>query len=141
MRELRPAPLAALRNENRSAVAQAAAAVRALRLAGLVTLASRLLDEDAPAVPESLGAGAIEILHDRLSDLARRLPACRRLPVMAVAVPLAGGSFRGGAGSTDAHAVLSALTHINGRTFDRDGLPLLVPDLAEGGAWDLYAPY
>jgi hypothetical protein len=30
------------------------------------------------------------------------------------------------------------LTHLNGRTFDRDGLPLLAQGLEDGRAYDLY---
>lgn len=112
----------------------------ALRLAGLVVLASSLAAGAPTAVVADLAEEPLEALQDRLADLAGRLPPSPALPAMAVAASLAGDSSRGGPGATDALAVLWALTHLNGRTFDRHGPPILAPDLAAGGAWDLFAP-
>ena len=112
----------------------------ALRLAGLVVLASSLAAGAPAAGVAALAEEPLEALQDRLADLAGRLPPSPALPAMALAESLASGSSRGGPGATDALAVLWALTHLNGRTFDRNGLPILAPDLAAGGAWDFFAP-
>ncbi|MBM3151878.1 MAG: hypothetical protein FJ189_00260 [Gammaproteobacteria bacterium] len=140
MRALRADGLDAARGRYRQGARASIARVRALRLAGLVTLASSF-EAGAPAVVvEDLADQPLEALQDRLADLAGRLPPCPALPAMAVAESLAGGVSGSVPGSTDVLAVLWTLTHLNGRTFDRDGLPILAPDLAEGGAWDFYAP-
>lgn len=112
----------------------------ALRLAGLVALASSLAAGTPAAGVAALAEEPLEALQDRLADLAGRLPPSPALPAMALAESLTGGLSGRSPSSTDALAVLWALTHLNGRTFDRNGPPILAPDLAAGGAWDLFAP-
>lgn len=140
MRVLRADGLDAARGRDRQEARASIARVRALRLAGLVALASSFEAGAPAAVVEDLADQPLEALQDRLADLAGRLPPCPALPAMAVAESLAGGASGSVPGSTDVLAVLWTLTRLNGRTFDRDGLPSLAPDLAEGGAWDFYAP-
>jgi hypothetical protein len=140
MRELRQEGLDAARWQGKAEAAERVARVRALRLASLIALASSLDGAGRGVTAESLADETLESLQDRLVDWAGRLPLCPALPAMAVAESLAGGSMRGDPASLDALPVLWALTHLNGRTFDRDGLPSLAPDLADGGAWDFYAP-
>ena len=126
------------RGRPRTAEAGADPVVRARRLAGLVLLAAEQASE--PGLPglAALAGEPAEALLDRLADLAGRLPPPQGLPALAVAEPASDATPKR-AGSPDVLAVLWVLTHINGHTFDRDGLPLLVPDLAAGGIWDLYA--
>jgi hypothetical protein len=140
MRELRQEGLEAARRQGKPEAAERVARVHALRLAGLIALASPLDGTGRGVTAEALADVTLESLQDRLVDLATHLPPCPSLPAMAVAESLAGGSMRGDTASVDALTVLWALTHLNGRTFDRDGLPSLATDLAEGGAWDLFAP-
>lgn len=140
MRELRREGLEAARRQGKAEAAERVARVRALRLAGLVALAASLDGAGRGVTAESLANETPETLQDRLVDQAGRLPPCPALPAMALAESVAGDDRRGVPACADALAVLWVLTHLNGRTFDRDGLPSLAPDLAEGGAWDLYAP-
>lgn len=132
--------LAAASGQNPAAASAHSTRLCALRLAGLVALAASLAVGAPAAVVADLAEEPLEALQDRLADLAGRLPSSPALPAMAVAESLAGDASRGGPGTTDALAVLWALTHLNGRTFDRHGPPILAPDLAAGGAWDLFAP-
>lgn len=140
MRSLRVSGPAGAGRQDKGTARADAASIHALRLAGLVALASALVTGGTLPGTDALETEPLEVLNDRLVDLAGRLPPCPRLPAMAVAESLAGGSTRGDPGSTDVLPVLWTLTHLNGRTFDRDGLPILAPDLAEGGAWDFFAP-
>lgn len=140
MREARLESLAAARRHARQDEREGVARVRALRLAGLVALASTLEGAGPRLDAADLAGLSAEALQDRLSDLAGRFPGCPTLPAMAVAEPAGVRANRARSGTTSLLPVLWVLTHINGRSFDRDGLPLLAPDLAEGGAWDLFAP-
>jgi len=140
MRDLRHAALKEAREQDKSAASRNIGKVRALRLAGLVRLAADFAGEVASRDGMDPEDATPEALHDRLVDLARCLPLPPGLPALGIVESLAGGSYRGGPGSTDALPVLWVLTHLNGHTFDRDGLPILAPDLAEGGAYDIYAP-
>ena len=117
------------------------AAVRSLRVIGLVWLAEHLAGDDPHLDDFAPEAQPLELLQDRLVDVAGRLPEPPAwLPALAMAESLSGGGARSDPGSTDALAVLWVLTRINGRTFDRDGIPHLPADLADGGIYDLYVP-
>jgi hypothetical protein len=111
--------------------------IHALILAGLVVVASRLAGDEPQRTVECLEKLPPEVLQDRLTELARRLPPCPDLPAMAAAQPWSGLRL-GYPSCTDPLAVLYVLTHINGRTFDRDGSPLLAEGLEEGRVYDLY---
>lgn len=141
MRDLRHEALALAQEQDKAAASRNIARLRGLRLAGLITIAASLASEASPwdgLAPDEL---PVEALQDRLADLASRLPPPPPwMPAMAIAESLAGGGARSDPGSTDALAVLWALTHINGRTFDLEGPPHLAADIAEGGAYDLYVP-
>lgn len=140
MRGARLESLAAARRRDMQKARERIAQVRTLRLAGLAVLASNL-DGAGPRLDAACLAGlSAEALQDRLSDLAGRLPGCTSLPAMAVAEPAGVRASVVRSSTTNILPVLWTLTHLNGRTFDRDGPPLLAPDLAEGAAWDLYAP-
>lgn len=139
MAELRAQALACGQAKQREQAALAVSRVRLLRLAGLTTLAGRLAGASDMPPPDMLARAPLETLLDRLADLATRLPVPESLPALALA-ERPGGKYPIRATSTEPAATLWVLTHLNGRTFDRDSLPLLAPDLAEGGAWDLYAP-
>jgi hypothetical protein len=141
MHDLRREALSRAQAQDKAAAARQIAAVRALRIGGLISLAARLAAVDP--VPDAFEAceEPLEALLDCLADLAGRLPSPPAwLPALAIAETLAGGGAGSDPGSTDALAVLWVLTRVNGRTFDRDGLPHLPADLAEGGTYDLYAP-
>lgn len=141
MRELRHEALSMAQGQDKAAAAQKIAAVRALRIGGLLSLAANLVGEDCASDNFAPGEEPLEALLDRLADLASRLPTPPAvLPALAIAESLAGGGARSASGSTDVLAVLWTLTRINGRTFDREGLPHLPHDLAEGGTYDLYVP-
>jgi hypothetical protein len=108
------------------------AELRLLRLSGVVDLAASLTGtaSDLPAdVP-------LETLLDRLADLSRTLPQAN-LPAMGIVEPVTPEAHRKPP-AEDLLAALWVLTHLNGRTFDRDGLPLLAPGLEDGRAYDLY---
>ncbi len=108
------------------------AELRLLRLSGVVDLAASLSGtaSDLPAdVP-------LETLLDRLADLSRTLPQAN-LPAMGIIEPVTPEAHRKPP-AEDLLAALWVLTHLNGRTFDRDGLPLLAPGLEDGRAYDLY---
>lgn len=139
MGKLRSSALDDARGQDKESAAHAVSQVRSLRLAGLLSLAAILAGEDDQPSPDALAEVPVETLLDRLSDLARRMPIVRSLPALAFAERWCGLGL-GRTATDDPHAALWVLTHLNGRTFDRDGAPLLAPDLAEGGAWDLYAP-
>lgn len=117
------------------------AKIRSLRIRGLVSLTAHLAGEDPGLDDFASEAQPLELLQDRLIDLASRLPRPPAgLPALAIAESLAGGGARSDPGSTDTLAVLWVLTRINGRTFDRQGLPHLPADIADGGTYDLYVP-
>ena len=108
------------------------AELRLLRLSGVLDLAASLTGtaSDLPAdVP-------LETLLDRLADLSRRLPQAN-LPAMGIVEPVTPEAHRKPP-AEDLLAALWVITHLNGRTFDRDGLPLLAPGLEDGRAYDLY---
>jgi hypothetical protein len=108
------------------------AELRLLRLSGVLDLAASLTGtaSDLPAdVP-------LETLLDRLADLSRTLPQAN-LPAMAIVEPVTPEAHRKPP-AEDLLAALWVLTHLNGRTFDRDGLPLLAQGLEDGRAYDLY---
>jgi len=108
------------------------AELRLLRLSGVVDLAASLTGtaSDLPAdVP-------LETLLDRLVDLSRTLPQAN-LPAMGIVEPVTPEAHRKPP-AEDLLAALWVLTHLNGRTFDRDGLPLLAQGLEDGRAYDLY---
>jgi hypothetical protein len=108
------------------------AELRLLRLSGVLDLAASLTGtaSDLPAdVP-------LETLLDRLADLSRTLPQAN-LPAMGIVDPVTPEAHRKPP-AEDLLAALWVLTHLNGRTFDRDGLPLLAPGLEDGRAYDLY---
>lgn len=108
------------------------AELRLLRLSGVLDLAASLTGtaSDLPAdVP-------LETLLDRLADLSRTLPQAN-LPAMGIVEPVTPEAHRKPP-AEDLLAALWVLTHLNGRTFDRDGLPLLAPGLEDGRAYDLY---
>lgn len=140
MRDLRQQALSDAPSNDKTASLKHIARVRALRLAGLVSLAADITGVESE--PDTvLDEQSPEVLQDRLSDLACRLPDPPAwLPALAIAESLAGGGARNDPGSTDTLAVLWVLTRINGRTFDRNGLPHLPADLVDGGAYDLYVP-
>ena len=141
MRELRHEALSLAQGQDKAAASRNIAAVRALRIGGLASLAARLAGEGSALDGVDPCKEPLEALLDRLADLAERLPdPPPELPALAIAESLAGGGARSDPGSTDALAVLWVLTRINGRTFDREGLSHLPPDIAEGGAYDLYVP-
>jgi hypothetical protein len=108
------------------------AELRLLRLSGVLDLAASLSGtvSDIPAdVP-------LETLLDRLADLSRTLPQAN-LPAMGIVEPVTPEAHRKPP-AEDLLAALWVLTHLNGRTFDRDGLPLLAQGLEDGRAYDLY---
>lgn len=141
MRERRNEAPSLAQGQDKATAARNIAAVRALRIGGLLSLAAKLTGEDCAPGKIDPGEEPLEALLDRLADVAGRLPAPPpELPALAVAESLAGGGARSDPGSTDVLAVLWTLTRINGRTFDREGLPHLPLDLAEGGIYDLYVP-
>lgn len=108
------------------------AELRLLRLSGVLDLAASLTGtaSDLPAdVP-------LETLLDRLADLSRTLPKAN-LPAMGIVEPVTPEAHRKPP-AEDLLAALWVITHLNGRTFDRDGLPLLAPGLEDGRAYDLY---
>jgi hypothetical protein len=108
------------------------AELRLLRLSGVLDLAASLTGtaSDLPAdVP-------LETLLDRLADLSRTLPQAN-LPAMGIVEPVTPEAHRKPP-AEDLLAALWVITHLNGRTFDRDGLPLLAPGLEDGRAYDLY---
>lgn len=141
MRDLRHEALALARGQDKAAASRNIAMLRRLRLSGLIAIAASLVGEKSSwdgFVTEEL---PVEALQDRLADLASRLPPPPTwMPEMAIVEPLASGGARSDPGSTDALAVLWMLTRINGRTFDRKGLPHLPADIAVGGSYDLYVP-
>jgi hypothetical protein len=113
---------------------------RGLRMAALVRLAAALVDGTEAADDPAMEVPPLELLLDRLADLAARLPpAPVELPAMAPVEPVTAKAGASQGGTADTLAALWILTHVNGRTFNRDGLPLLVPDLASGPVYDLYA--
>lgn len=136
---LREGALEQARGGNREAAAGIVTEIRSLRLAGLVTVAAGLAGRRGLPAPDALAKEPAESLLDRLEELARHLSPVSTLPAMAVA-ERSSGHKPGRTKAGDAHAALWVLTHLNGRTFDRDGLPLLAPDMAEGGTWDLFTP-
>ena len=139
MDRLRASALGKAQDKNREAAAEAVTRIRVLRLAGLVTLAAGLAGERGMPSLDVLAGQPAEVLLDRLVDLADRMPVARSLPALAYAESW-GGMNLGRTADSDPHATLWVLTHVNGRTFDRDGPPLLAPDLLQGGAWDLFVP-
>jgi hypothetical protein len=141
MQDLRQEALSQARGKDKQAASKNIAKLRSLRLAGLVSLAADLAGVESGPGGTASDRQPLETLQDSLTDLASRLPDPPAwLPALAIAESLAGGGARSDAGSTDTLAVLWALTRINGRTFDREGIPHLPADLAEGGAYDLYVP-
>jgi hypothetical protein len=130
MGALRRQVQACAQNQPRSAALTAE--LRLLRLSGVLDLAASLSGtvSDIPAdVP-------LETLLDRLADLSRTLPQAN-LPAMGIVEPVTPEAHRKPP-AEDLLAALWVLTHLNGRTFDRDGLPLLAPGLEDGRAYDLY---
>lgn len=130
MQALRADGLEAARGHDKQQARTSIPRVGALRLAGLVALALSFQAGAPAAVVEALAHHPLEALRDRLADLAGRLPPCPALPAMAVALSLASGVSAKPAASMDVLAVLWSLTHLNGRNFERDGLPSLAPWIA-----------
>lgn len=129
---LRRQALTRARKEAPGAAPEAIATQHLARLRGLIELAGRLAgvrptDTEAP----------IEALLDRLADLAPHLPR-PDLPALGVVERTPQAEPSPHPPTTDLAAGLWLLTHVNGRTFDRDGPATLVPGLAEGGRFDLY---
>jgi hypothetical protein len=133
MGTLRRQALACGRAKNQPGAAAAIAELRVLRLNGLVGIAAGLAGE--PAV--GLEGLPQEALLDRLTDLSHRLPLTD-LPAMGLVEPVTAQSPPWPRQACDPLATLWLLTHMNGRTFDRDGLPMPAAGLAEGRAYDLY---
>lgn len=129
---LRKQALARARSADRAGAADRISELRRLRVRGLLLLAGRLAGED-PGDPEA----PMEALLDRLADLAPRLPR-PDLPAMGTVEPARRGGPVVRRSTRNPVAGLWLLTHVNGRTFDRDGPAALAADLAEGGGLDLY---
>lgn len=129
---LRKQALERARAADRTGVADRLSELRRLRVRGLLLLAGRLAGED-PGDPEA----PMETLLDRLSDLAPRLPR-PDLPAMGTVEPARRGGPIVRRSTRNPVAGLWLLTHVNGRTFDRDGPAALAADLAEGGSLDLF---
>lgn len=133
MGAIRRQALACGRAKDQPGAIVAIAELRVLRLTGLVGIASDMAGE--PTV--SLEGLPQEALLDHLADLSRRLPLTD-LPAMGLVEPVTAQSPQWPRQACDPLATLWLLTHVNGRTFDRDGLPMLAAGLAEGRAYDLY---
>lgn len=117
----------------------AAAIDAAGRMKALLALTSALVAGSVAEDPDESGDEPLEQLCDRLADLAGRLPPLPpEFPAMAVAEP-AKGETPGLEEATGLLAALWILAHLNGRTFNRDGPPILAAGLAEGKAYDLFA--
>ena len=115
------------------------ARVSCLRLGGLVLLAEQRVVRTSATDFAPLEEQPAEVLLDRLTDLAARFthpPAW--LPALGIVEPVESMKKDAHPDSTDVLACLWLLTHLNGRTFDRDGPSLLASGLAENQAYDLY---
>lgn len=132
MERLRQQALARAQKKDTAGTAKIHASLRLARLRGLLELAGRFAEYIAPAPTAPL-----ETLLDHLADQATRLPR-PDLPALGVVEHVPQGSPSPRASTTDLTAGLWLLTHVNGRTFDRDGPATLAPNLAEGGQFNLF---